>query len=740
MPNLIGKTLGRYHILEQIGEGGMAIVYKAFDTRLESDVAIKVIRTERFKGENIGKALKRFEREAKALAKLSHPNIVNVLDYGEHEGRPYLVMPYLSGGTLKSLLGEKLPYSRAVSLMVSVANALAYAHSHGIVHRDVKPSNILITESGEPTLTDFGVAKILQAEETMDLTATGMGVGTPEYMAPEQGLGKKVDHRADIYALGVILYEMVVGRKPYQADTPMAVLYKQMTDPLPRPSSLVPDLLPEVENILLKSLAKSPENRYKTMKRMAEALSGLNKIFSAKSPGLSKAASSPARKPLKWILGAGVAIGTTLIIWVASTFSLPIAEGPPDTSAPEVAADITIIHPTNAVIHTLTPTFLPATDNIPVTATPTISAPTSTLIPTSMPVSAGEIIRFISFREGYLGIYSIQPDGSDLQLIYEIQEWEYNPQMERANSDSAMWASYNGVLEWSPDGEKLCLENNADRYYVNLERQEHNLIIDKPLDYGCEWSPQSEFIALLSKQEFTSETVVVINPDDGGRTPISFGQYPKWSPDGNLLAYYKVDETGEDVIYTVSYNGKNERRIGTGNDAKWSPDGQYLAAIFGSTRRHSLHLYDVSGSYIGRYAEFGNDWQSNYAWSPDSTQIAYYQDRQNLKVVDIQTGQIDVIISELQHRNEDILWSPDGKRIALSSNDEERPIYLVDIETKTVFETPGENPIWSADSQLIVYEHDNDIYIVDVETSERTQLTSETLFDGVPVWYPARNE
>lgn len=201
MKDLIGQSIGRYHILEQLGKGGMATVYKAYDTRLESEVAIKVIRTENLAPNILDRTLKRFEREAKALAKLTHPYIVKVSDYGEYESMPYLVMPYLPGGTLKEKLGAPLPCGEAAQMLSSIAEALDYAHSQGIVHRDVKPSNILLTERGQPILSDFGIAKMLDVEKTLDLTDTSATVGTPEYMAPEQATSKKVDHRADIYAL-----------------------------------------------------------------------------------------------------------------------------------------------------------------------------------------------------------------------------------------------------------------------------------------------------------------------------------------------------------------------------------------------------------------------------------------------------------------------------------------------------------------------------------------------------------
>lgn len=272
MTNLIGQALGRYHITEQLGQGGMATVYKAFDTRLERDVAIKVIRRGAFPAEQQDRILARFEREAKSLAKLSHPNIVKVHDYGEHDGSPYLVLEYLPGGTLKQKLGQPLPWQDALTLMQPVLDALAYAHEHKIIHRDIKPSNIILAEKGQPMLTDFGIAKILDLDDGHTITSTGVGIGTPEYMAPEQGMGKDVDKRADIYAVGVVLYELLTGHKPYTADTPMAVVFKHMTDPLPRPKQFTPELPDDVEKLLLKALAKQPADRYQTTEELANAI------------------------------------------------------------------------------------------------------------------------------------------------------------------------------------------------------------------------------------------------------------------------------------------------------------------------------------------------------------------------------------------------------------------------------------------------------------------------------------
>ena len=273
---LIGRIVGRYQILELIGEGGMATVYKAFDARLEREVALKVIRREVFAQDEMDMLLKRFEREAKSTASLSHPNIVPVIDYGEYEGAPYLVMIYLPGGTLKELLGKPIPWQDAIQKILPIANALEYVHDRNIINRDVKPSNILLTENGEPLLTDFGLVKLFEekGKDTTSITVSGTGLGTPDYMAPEQWTGEATA-QSDLYSLGVVLYEMITGRRPYKADTPAGVLLKQANEPLPLPKSYVPDLPQNVESVLLKALAKEPINRYADMHVFADELKKL---------------------------------------------------------------------------------------------------------------------------------------------------------------------------------------------------------------------------------------------------------------------------------------------------------------------------------------------------------------------------------------------------------------------------------------------------------------------------------
>ncbi len=288
MTNFIGSNIGHYAVVEELGEGGMATVFKAFDSHLSRFVAVKIIRPDR---EINDKYQLRFEREAKALARLTHPNIVGIIDYGQQEDLSYLVMEFLPSGTLKNRMGSPIPWGEAARMLVPVAHALQFAHENHIIHRDVKPSNILLTASGEPMLTDFGIAKLLEEDQTMELTAAGTNVGTPEYMAPEQLLGDSYDHRADIYALGVVYYEMVTGHKPFSAKTPGGVVAMQATQPLPSPRRYIPTLPDFVERVISLALAKDPLRRYQHMTDLGNALDALSRgerpaapVIDAKTP------------------------------------------------------------------------------------------------------------------------------------------------------------------------------------------------------------------------------------------------------------------------------------------------------------------------------------------------------------------------------------------------------------------------------------------------------------------------
>ena len=265
-----GEQVGPYRIIEQLGQGGMATVYKAYHASLDRYVALKVLHPAFLEDKNFHA---RFSREAKLVARLEHPNIVPIYDYAEHEGRPYLVMKYIEGITLKARITSSSPGNEEVLRVVeSVGAALSYAHKHGILHRDVKPSNVILSSDGQIYLADFGLARIAQSGETT--LTSDMVIGTPQYISPEQALGKKdLDEGTDIYSFGVMMYEMVVGRVPFSADTPFSIIHDHIYTPLPLPSDVNPSVTAELERVLLKALAKERADRYPDIASFVAAFS-----------------------------------------------------------------------------------------------------------------------------------------------------------------------------------------------------------------------------------------------------------------------------------------------------------------------------------------------------------------------------------------------------------------------------------------------------------------------------------
>lgn len=291
MDNLVGKTLGNYQVVEQLGRGGMANVYKAYHPGLAIYRAIKVIRPE---FGNASDFRERFQREAQAVAAMRHPNIVQIHDFGEADGLYYMVMEFVPGTDLKALLqkrGQIRPFQDALKILEQVGSALDYAHKRNLIHRDIKPANIMLDQEGKQAiLMDFGIAKLVQSEHQM--TQTGVGIGTPAYMAPEQARGQRdVGPTADLYALGIVLYEMLTGQLPFSADTPLAVMLKVVNDPLPLPRYISPDIPDVLQGVILKATAKNPADRYQTAEALLDgfrqALQGLN---TAQLPNVADAA------------------------------------------------------------------------------------------------------------------------------------------------------------------------------------------------------------------------------------------------------------------------------------------------------------------------------------------------------------------------------------------------------------------------------------------------------------------
>ena len=263
-----GSKLGRYQVTDLLGHGGMASVFKASDPELNRFVAVKVLPSYHAEDPTF---VERFRREAQAIAGLNHPNIIQVHDFGEDKGFIYIVMEYVTGGTLEDRLKDRYTLDDVLELISPLADALDYAHRQGIIHRDMKPANVLLDDGGKPILTDFGLARVL--ESSAGLTRTDAIVGTPEYMAPEQALGGSVDHRADLYSPGRHnLPDASGGYTLSRRYSKKATLMAHIHQPVPLPSTLDPHVDPRLEEVLLKALAKDPDERYQTAGQLVGAL------------------------------------------------------------------------------------------------------------------------------------------------------------------------------------------------------------------------------------------------------------------------------------------------------------------------------------------------------------------------------------------------------------------------------------------------------------------------------------
>jgi serine/threonine protein kinase/WD40 repeat protein len=509
MSEVFGKQLGQYVLLEQLGEGGMAKVFNAFDARVERNVAIKVILPSKRTSKVF---LQQFEREAKALANLAHTNIVKVLNYGIQDGQPYLVMEYVPGGTLKDAMHQKIPWQTAAAILAPIARALDYVHQQQIVHRDVKPSNILLQEDFSPMLSDFGILKMLEGKEEKVDAAIGAGVGTPEYMPPEQGLGREVDFRADIYSLGLVFYEMVTGQKPFTADSPMAIVIKHVTDELPLPTALDRNIPKFVERAILRAVQKNPNDRYLSMGHFADVLELIALGDKALERKIIKVSKQKEQRKHSFSI---YALSALLVLLAAGTafFGYRYFFGTDQAQATlEPAAPVA-----NLPSETAAPTQSPANPILP----------TSTLPPAASP-TAGPAVNPLS----------------DLTLLQTPIAQNRGSQF----NEIARWGIGGvNVVEWSPDGEKIALGATSGIFLYDAQSRDLLLFINTQFNVvELAFNPAAEEITAGSPtglaKTWSSATGQLLqnfsfkrpannqHPDSGAVSAISY------SPDGQFVA------------------------------------------------------------------------------------------------------------------------------------------------------------------------------------------------------------
>src|SRR5580693_10101266 len=295
MSAIVGTTLsGRYRLEARIGAGGMSTVYRALDGTLQRQVAIKLLNREVASDSD---QLERFRREARAVAQLSHPHIVGVIDAGEDENRPYIVFEYVEGETLKDRIRRlgRLPIAEAVAYAIEIARALGAAHARHIVHRDVKPQNVLIDDEGSAKVTDFGIARTLDEE---GLTADGRVLGTTDYVSPEQALGRPVTGQSDLYSLGIVLYEMLTGEVPFKGENQVAVAMKHVREEIPDVQSKRPEVSSALAAIVDTATAKRVEDRYADDAELIADLEDVLELESARAGGTLNAEATSVMRTL----------------------------------------------------------------------------------------------------------------------------------------------------------------------------------------------------------------------------------------------------------------------------------------------------------------------------------------------------------------------------------------------------------------------------------------------------------
>ncbi len=737
MANLIGQRIGHYEILAVLGEGGMATVYRARQLNMQREIALKIIQPD---PKRSTEAATRFEREARLIASFSHIHILKVFDYGQFYGHHlrlidesidpravlfYLAMELLSGGNLADRIAKgPMSLETMASILEQVASALDYAHARNVVHRDLKPKNIMFDQDGNAILTDFGIAKIIGDE--LALTQTGMSMGTPLYMAPEQWQGKPVDARTDTYALGIILYEMLTGSVPFKADTPFAMAALHVNDAPPSVRASRPDLPEGIEEIINRALAKHPDARYHSASQLVNDFKAAIPERTAPAPDMDRrtimyqadgtphplAASQPiliepprTRRPGGLLVG-GIAAALVLVALVGfllsrvGSSSTPTPSASPQSTLPVVSGDSTpggsqaTAPGTAAVVAAVSasPTLITSpmsTATLTPTAPPSATAttpPTSTATATEMPSATATATASPTFI----------PTATPTRTLTPTQTNTPPPTVFGGGKGKIAFFS-------NRDG-------NSEIYSMDADgKNERRLTNHLAADEWPGWSPDGRYITFSSNRDGNGEIYVM----DADGTDIrrltnnpAYDWFPVWSPDGAQIAFVS-DRDGNNEVYIMDAEGLNQRRL-TGSasfDAfpSWSPDSKQI--VFASNRDGNYKLYavNVNASNLRRLTNTSAD-DTTPSWSPDGQQIAFVSERD---------GNREIYVMNANGLNQRRLTNQNTADLA---------------------------PSWTSDNKQIVFVSERDgnreLYIMGPDGSNTRRLTSNPRVDFGPAWQP----
>ena len=646
------EKIGIYEVKSELGRGGMATVYRAYDPRFEREVAVKVLPHELLHADPQFRL--RFEREAKIVAQLEHSAIVPVYDVGESEGQPYFVMRYMNGGSLSERIKAGVfTIDEAIQVLGAIAPGLDEAHSKGIVHRDIKPSNILFDKRGNPYISDFGIAKLSQAQSG-NVTGSAI-IGTPAYMAPEQAQGTEVDGRADIYALGIILFEMLTGKQPYEADTPMAVAIKHITDPVPQIRQTNPKLPEGMETIIQKAMAKNKDHRFSSAVEMTNALREMARNITA-APAM--ASSPPASAPtvqadaalspkrafhvlfviVPIIAVAALAGGLFLFNGTKTPTDTPIPVGT-STSVPQLTETTPPVRETTAV-----PIVMEST------STETIVSPTETVTQTqtpSIPVRGGaDKIAFVANND----IWLANLDGSELTQL---------------TADGGVKSD----LQWLPDGDTLIFISGLTVKSYNVRTDVEDIVTN---------FPSASSLNVFRVSHDGKQVMIAVN-NEIFVVPFDFATMKSVSKKSDLLA----------LDHCIIPEGKTKSALIV-KEARWAVDDGLVAWLFkgptGTDLVSVLNIQDCTPATIDTLDTFpANRFNPpgfqgglmlDFDWD-GSEQFIFHTARRNngwgeLHIYNWQTHKPTLLVNPIEKRccYRDARWSPDGSYLFFAFQDE----------------------------------------------------------------------
>lgn len=643
---IIGKRLKTYEIQSLVGRGGMASVFKAFDHNLQREVAIKVLSAHAALQHGFAD---RFRQEALLIARLHHPNIVQVYDYSEQDGLTFMVEELLPGPTLSEQIaqananGVYLPREQVLKIVRDVASGLEAAHRAGIIHRDIKPDNAIWNARGDLVLTDFGIARVLTAADA-GYTQTGTIVGTPNYMSPEQAQGLPLTSASDAYSLGVVLYELLAGQVPFSGNTPISVVMDHVQKPPPPLRRR--DLPPAVESVVMQALAKDPAKRFAGPLALADALerawppavsTGIHQQPTTVWPPQNQAARPAAQTSDAYAASnatngprIGLLLGligglALLLLCGAAMAARGFFAGSEATPTP-----VTIVDVEPSVSVEASPT-VEATVPVAPSLTPEATAP-PTETPVSVPVGLTKPIVFQSQRTGDWDLFSVNPDGSGLRQLTDSGADDVSPswapdalsiafQSNRSGREQIFLMNLDGGNQrnitnnrydnrdpvWSPDGQFIAYyarpNGNWNIFVMNADGSNPRAITsDLSDEFLPAWSPDGQWIAFTSNAGKNDE-VNIIRPDGSDRRVIASSpagdKYPAWAPDSRHLAFAS-DREGNSDIYVVDIDGNGLQNL-TNNPAgdtqpNWSTDGLFITFVTNRDGRAQVYVMNADGS------------------------------------------------------------------------------------------------------------------------------------------------